>query len=412
MLPLGLSASEQRAFHRALRSHHEMKTTVQVMNLNRERLADVSLRLVDGIVNVTNDAETTRGASLNLWDPKGAIALDSGNPSDGALYYNNAIRVVNSYHWAGMPGSLDGWVDVPVFDGPVTSVNRDAQTLAVECQGWESRARQPAWDPHVYGPLHFIVDTIRRLMQLAGETRFDMPSWRDLPRVSTSSLSLSRTGQPWAHAQRLAAAIDRQLFYDGRGVLRLRRLPRRPCWTFTDGDPHGTITQDVRTSYDLSNLRNVVWVKGRKPKGEDRAEDYRALPGANPLSPWALARNGKPLWLLEVVENEHLKTDRECEDRAVDLVNEFALQSATTEFDAMPVPHFDPGDLVAVDSGKLQRDFRLRAFTIPLAPDPQGAAFGYTRELVTGRKAKHRPIGPLTLHDKEHVEWHPKSEKT
>ena len=391
MLPLGLSAHQRQLFHRALRESHTVVPTVQVMNMDRKRLADVSLRLIDGSVNVTNDADTTRGCSLSLYDPNGAIALDSNDPSDGAMYLDNAVKVILSYHSPTFPASM-GWVNVPVFCGPVTSVNRDADTLAVEAQGWEARLRTAVWEPKSWW-IQYTTDMIRWLLRLAGETRIDVP---DLKILTTEEVSLHRSAQFWNHAQKLARSLDRQLFYDGRGVARLRRLPSNRVWTFRDGDA-GDMTTKPRVSFDLENARNIVWVRGRKPKGAtERVNGWARLPAGNPLSPQRLGRNGRPAYLLETVDNDHIKTNRDAHELAVKLVNERARQAVSVEFDAMPVPHLDPGDLVRVDSGYWMQDFRIYRYSIPIGVG-DSMSVGYTRRMLKGRKARSRPIQPMYL---------------
>jgi len=389
MLPLNIDASTRKQFHRALRESHVVVPTVQVLSLDHKRIADVSHMLIEGQVNVVNDSTTTRNCSLSLYDPRGHIGFGDYDPSEGALYLDNMIRVVLSYTWDG----FDDWVDVPVFCGPVTSLSRDADTLAVECQGKEHLARRAVWEPKSFQAPRYVVDLIRNIMRRSGETRFDIPSSKDIKKVTLDQFDLYRQSSPWAKAQNLAHAIDRQLFYDGRGILRLRKLPKRPVWTFTDGD-RGTLTSRPRVSFDVENAKNLVWVKGRKPKGaNERVNGWARLPHDNPLSVQKLGRGPDNLGgvLLEVVENDNLKTKAECEKRAVELVNRRARQAVNVEFDSLPIPHLEPGDLVAVDSSDLQQEFVLRQFSIPLVAG-DSMSVGYTRRMLVGRKAKFNPL--------------------
>lgn len=383
MIPLGLRASEQREFHQALRSHHTVKTTVQILNKEHKRISDVSRHLVSGEVMVLDDAETTRSASINLFDPSGVLSLEGDDPSDGAVFLNNMIRIVQSYTWPGH----DGWVDVPVFCGPVQSVNRDAHTLAVEAMGKEIEALNAAWFPKNYG-VNYVTTIIKSIMRDVGETRFDIP---DLLFITTATTSLGRTTKPWRIARKLGQAVDRQLFYDGRGILRLRRLPKNPVWVFHDGE-RGTVTTDPRVSYDIENVRNIVLAKGAKVNGE-RMEYPAILPAKNQFSPQKLGRNGKWLVKLEIVENDHWKTERECQIHAVDAVNELRDQVYNVEVDSTPIPHLEPGDKVSLSAAGQQRDFRLRTFTIPLGA-ADSMPIGYIKHMRKGARSNPRPIKP------------------
>lgn len=390
MLPLGLRAADQALFHRLLRNPHTVQPTVQVLNLDHKPVADVSHMLVDGAVNISNDTNVSRSCAVSLYDPKGHIGFGDNDPSDGALFLNNMLRVILSYTSPDLPDRL-GWIDVPVFCGPVVGLSRDAYTLSVDALGKEHFGLRAVWEPRSYGG-NYYVDLIRWIMRQSGETRFDIPGVRDIPRITGFGPTLWPQSHPWWHAQQLAKGIDRQLFYDGRGVLRLRKRPRNPCWTFADGQ-HGTITTRPQVAYDVEKVRNLVWVKGRKAKGKERVEGHAQLPGTNPFSRWRLGRgpDNKGGVLLEVIENDHLKTNRECRNRAVARVNDLLTQSVEVTFDAMPVPHLEPDDMVEVDSNDVDQRFRARNFSIPLSAG-DAMAVGYTRRMTKGRKARRRPV--------------------
>lgn len=405
MLPLGLRAAEQRAFHRALCDHHWVMDTVQLMSLKRKRLRDVSLRVIEGEVSVNQEQGISRVCSLNLHDPNGHLSLSSTDPADGAIFLNNAIRVIKSYWSPEFPAGL-GWVDVPVFDGPVVAAPRDGNTIAVSAVGWEKYAREGTGETKTIGAGTYVVDAIRQLMRMADEHRFDIPQPNDLPRVLTKSISVTRTQGPWGPAQDLADSVDRQLFYDGRGRLRLRRLPKKPVWVFSDGDD-GNMTAELQINPDLEGLKNAAIVEGHKPKGGDRVTSGPnpvTLPPANPLSPRALARteDGRHL-LLSVIRKGHLKTRAECYNHAVEYVNSHAEQALGLNFDALTVPHLEPMDMVGADTHSMQDQFPLRGFTIPLG---RGGTMpvGYTREIVRGKRARKRPIHNTFIPDKPTLE--------
>src|SRR5438093_10550652 len=94
----------------------------------------------------------------------------------------------------------------------------------------------------------------------AGEARFDIP---DLATRIPKGMSLGRAAQPWPRAVAIARSLNRQLYYDGAGVLRLRVRPRRPVATFRSGDQRrANITSPVTVSPDFTAIANTVWFRG------------------------------------------------------------------------------------------------------------------------------------------------------
>lgn len=402
MLPLGLSAADQRTFHKMIQNDHMVVPTVQVLDLDQKPVADVSLMVEDGSVNVAHgkDTKISRSCSLTLYDPRGHIGFGTNDPSEGAMFLNNMVRVILSYRSYDIGADL-GWVDVPVFTGPVVGMSRDASTISIDALGKEHFALRAAWESKSWHA-DIVVALIRNVMRQAGETKFDMPTANDLLVMTTEAVDLYPNSHPWWHAQNLAEVLDRQLFYDGRGKLRLRKLPRNPVWVFQDGEQSNIATRP-QVSYDVERVRNRVWVKGRNPKGADpRFEGKASLPGNNPFSARALGRgpDNRGGTLLEIIENDHLKSNRECEDKAVEKVNDYLMQSVGIQADVLPVPHLEPGDPVEVDTADINQRTRAWNYSIPLRAG-DAMSFGYTRRLVKGRKAKHHVIRPETHGDSD-----------
>lgn len=404
MIDLGLNANQRRIFYRSLRDHHTVVPTVQVLNPQHKRVADISHMLVDGSVTVSSDADTTRSSSIQIANPDGRrIGFGKGDPNDGALHLNNMLRIILSYWAPDYPDAM-GTVDVPIFCGPVVAVTHDDDTMNIEALGKEHYALRAVWDPVTFAQVNYTVDLIRWIMRRAGETRFDIPTPRDLPRLTTEAVTLWPQSQPWKHAQKLARSLDRQLFYDGRGICRLRKEPRNPVWTFRDGE-RGTITQNPTVSFDVDNVRNLVWVKGRKPKGRERVDGWAQLPASNPFSPQRLGRgtdnstqpNNNGGTLLEVVENDHIKTNRLCHERAVDILNKRMIQTVNVDFSTVTIPHLEPGDKVAIDSEDtgVQLEFRMRDYVIPLTGGEMSV--GALRKMAKGKRPKNRPIQPMIM---------------
>src|SRR5690625_3591526 len=163
MIPLGLSAARQREFHQALLGDALIvRPVVHVLTLDHKLIADVSDIVVDGSVNFQNDADTTRSAQVSLIDPHGHIGFGDYDPSRGALFLDNMVRIQQVYDW---PTNKGRPVVVPLFTGPVVAMDRDAFTVSVECLGKEHFGLRSAWDPITYRQ-NYVTDLIRWMLQI------------------------------------------------------------------------------------------------------------------------------------------------------------------------------------------------------------------------------------------------------
>lgn len=386
MIPLGLSSSDELAFVAALNSTHSIHITVQLLDLNHNRIANLSPYLLDGQVDVDADAEVSRSAKISLFDPTRSLAIDSRSPSAGALHLDRMIRLVYSVKVPDL-----GWVDCPVFCGPVTKVDRSNDVIDIEALGKEALAMNPIWRPITLRKGMNKVDAIRTIMeQRAGETRFTFPNLSGrLPK----DVSLGRSSVAWSEAQRLARSLDRQLFYDGRGYLRLRREPTTHGFTFADGTG-GNIETPVQISYDSSRIRNAVHVTAGNPPGKTKPISVfvTALP-SHQLSPRRLGRTLNdgtviPRHLVETINEPSIRNEPEARRLAETRLKRLLLQHIEVQFDTFPIPHLEPGDRVRVKTRDFSTDFRLRQFSLPLGPEGS-MSVGY-RKRVSVRKRRSR----------------------
>jgi hypothetical protein len=377
VLSLGLSTADQKLFERSLYTGYNLKITVQILDLNHVYIHDVSDRLIDGQVNVSYLADVDRSLTVTLIDPDEAIGFDSASPSDGALYADRMIRVVYSVY----SDLLPRWVDVPIFCGPVTKVSRDDAIVSVECQGKESLYREPnmAWSAKTYYKGSLLVTAIRDILGTkGGETKFDLPSWT--AKLSRDYSLLTETPL-WAMVMTLVTAGGiRQLFYDGRGVLRLRETPTIPSFTFTEEH----LLSIPKLSYDMSALRNVALVKGGTPAGKAQITSIRHLLAADPASEISLGRNGVPRRLVEVVEDTEIMTQAAGDARAALVLKAVGIGNTEFDFDSFPIPHLEPGDSFLAATRDFSIQLRATNFSIPLkAGSPQSN--GVNRPISSNR---------------------------
>ena len=367
MISLGLTAAEQRDFHRVLASSHSVDVRVRILTLNRAYVADVSDQLADGQVNIDANADVTRSLTLSLRDPDHALAFDSKSPNDAALFLDRVINVVyvvsEPYNGATPPKS---W-SVPIFSGPITKMSRTDEVINLEAQGNESMLIPPvvAWTGKTYAKGVKKTSLIRSLLsEIGGETKFSIPDWPDR---TAKPVVIKSTSDIWATAKKVAGSrAVNHLFYDGRGVAVLRKTSGTAQFDFRTG-PGGTVLTKPQVNYDASTIRNTVRVTGDTPKKKKTPVKASATAARNhPLSAYALGRNGKRRVLLEEVSDDNAKTTAEARRLAKDTLDRLLLEAVDVTFDAMVIPHLEPEDVCTVKTSTLSMTFRVKQLTIPL----------------------------------------------
>lgn len=373
MLPLGLSAADQQAFHAALASSHSIKIRVQILDLQHRALDDVSDMLIDGAVNVDRDAEVTRSCSMTLADPNRILGLDAASPDKGVVYLNRMIRVL---YCVKSPTMAD-WVSVPVFTGPVTKVSRSDDTVSVECQGKEALSKPPMifWSTFTLPAGIPRTDAIQACMLQAGENRFDIVhSSVRLPNPST----ISGESAPWDQARYFLGYSQRQMFYDGRGYLRLRPFTTTTQFTFRTGDG-GTITGYPQVEYNADDVRNIVLVKGPIVAGSKTPiRAFMAAPISHPLSEASLARGSVPGRRVEIIEDDSIRSHAEALSMARARLDQLLMQAIDMRFESLVIPHLEPGDLIRVVTPEFSTTMAANAFTIPLVAG-ESMSIGYLK---------------------------------
>lgn len=354
MLSLGLSTAEQRLFELSLISGYNLKVTVQVLDLNHKYLTTANLE--DGQVNYNFD--TGSSASLTLIDPDGMLGFDTTSPSDNALYADRMIRIVYSV-WSQL---LPKWVDVPLFCGPVTKVRRDDAILSVECMGKEALYTEPnmLWAAKAtYAKGVRLTTMVKDILTRLGETKFDMESLTD---TTVTQYALTEETVPWPFIRSRIGITTRQVFYDARGYLKIRRAPTQPSFTFTESH----LTAVPRLDYDHAAVRNTVLLRGGIPTGKAQIVAKAYLPSSDPSSPQSLGRNGKPRHLVEVVEDDAILTQALANAGALNTLNNLKTSGVGFDFDSFVIPHLELADWFHLSTRDVSITLRMEQYSIPL----------------------------------------------
>jgi hypothetical protein len=400
---LPITAAQQQSLLDTLRTSHRRRIQVAVRNRSEkviEQLDVPASQVLSGSVTVDATADITRSLSLVFIDPQQRLGFDAGSPARGALFADNLVSV----EYGVLVPSV-GWIDIPVFWGPVTNFERDRSQVTIEAQGKEALALDPhfATQGYTLKKGRRIDNAIRDVMDRVGETRYDLP---DMPQRLPRVRSVQPEDEPWdvvkfgweggtrvwhgkgrqRHKQRvtvefnglISVAGNMRAFYNGAGRLCVRRRSTTRVLQLQTGRDLVTIPV---VKFDALAARNHVVVTGAKVtvgKTHVQRRASASLAPANPLSPESLARNGHPRYMTEFVSVDGLKTHQACVDRARRILAEKSQDGLDLAFDCLPFPMLEEHDVIRVVTDAYAIDIPLRQFTIPLAPG-DAMNVGYSR---------------------------------
>ena len=366
MQRLGLTAAQLRAYHDTLRTSHERRIVVQIQTLGGRVLTSQQVDVIDGGITVDTDAEVTRVLSMVFVDPSRSIRFETNDPSGVPLHRSRRIEV----HYEVRVPALNRWVTAVPFSGPIWDYRRQGAEVTIVAHGMDRQGLGNQWSARTFGKKSRKTRAIRTVL---GDIGFEEMSIPDLKKTFPGRFTVARLDQPLPKLRRVARSLDRHLFIDGRGVPRMRAIPNRPVFTFDDR----SLVAEPSIRRTTEELKNVAEVLGGKPKGaKRRVRAVAQLRPNHPLSPESLSFNGKPLRLVERVENPHLKTTADCKKRARRIRDERAKLPVEHGFEAVPVPHLDELDLVRVVTDDGPVVIRMKQWSLPLGGSAAGGTGG------------------------------------
>jgi hypothetical protein len=394
MLPR-LSGRRLDDYFDALRNSHEIRVRCEVWDYDDnlvKRFDSTELPIVGGQVDVDLDQAIQRQLNIEF-----ARTPETGTePTDpkSALSADKMLRVEYGVFTDWTDGSESSWVYVPVFHGPITRVKRNDATVSVEAQSKEAFLLPPSRlnrssipneegeDDHKITS-YYAGDLIKSIARRHGERWLRVPRTdRKLPEDHKMFDKATQETGAWPLMQSLAGA--QQLFYDASGHLVMRSQRRRsPVYVFNDGE-NGEVLSVPTIEFDRTLFRNSIELKAFQKKRGKEKENPRLrvvahLERGHPLSAQSLSRNGEPQELLLVVETENVYANaRDATKDAKTMLDRAAYNAIDVQFDALPMPFLEPGDLLALDvKGLPRREFVARKFSLPLTP--ASMPLGYNR---------------------------------
>lgn len=380
MISIGKKRSDERALDALMTSAHSIFIRVRLLDLNHKYQKDLTTFFADGQVTVDTEAEVTRALDLTLLDPLGRVNLDPDDASETSIFIADMISIM----YVVVDPNRSKTYEVPIFCGPISSVERDDVQIAVKCLGKESLGLTNLWDGRVFKEGQEKTWVIKQILKdLMGETKLDIP---DKKAKLPNDQKLNREDSPWKVAKKIAASMNMQLFYDGRGVAVLRKRHSTPVAELNKD----WLTDEPQVAYDLSTVINAVKVIGGKPKKAKEPVKAKAVAQrSHPLSPWRLGRGGVPRFLWVTVQDDSLRTAKECRELAQKTLKNGLLAGVSIAADGVPNPRLQELDPVRFRSDHVALHAPIKKFTIPLIAGAD-ASYGYVRKIRP--RGGHKPI--------------------
>ena len=233
------------------------------------------------------------------------------------------------------------------------------------------------WKARTFAKKSRKTTAIRTLATDAGETHLVIP---DLHKTFPNRFGVGRMDMPWVKMSRIADSLNRHLYYNGNGELRLRTYPTKPYLVFNKA------LLSEPTIHRVPGSVNTIWVVGHKPKGpKKRAQAVAVLPENHPMSPQELGRNDEDLVLAEKVDNPHLKTIADCKARARRIRDDRARITEDYKIEVMPFPDFEEYDIAGADTDEGRLLIRMKQWALPLGPTAEAMPIGSTRRTTVAK---------------------------
>ena len=296
MLHLELSHDERDEYRSALLDSHRMRVQIAIRDNDEEVIETPDRMVLEGSVTIDADSEVSRSLDLTLLDPDNKVRFNPCNPAQGVLFAGFFISVQYGVY----VDELEDWIDAPLFWGPSYRLLPFGAGGPHRSAGQgQSLLMEPylATEGHTLPKGLHIDDAIKRVARYAGEQRFDIPN---LAGKLHDDVVIRPGDELWATIARGRKSLvaqtgskPHQIFYDGRGRLKLRRLNHNIVWRFRADE---TILSPVELTWDMAEAINFVQGARDQAEGGEagRLRRGRAAAGAPALAPVALAQRRAP----------------------------------------------------------------------------------------------------------------------
>lgn len=392
-----LTATQKRLYHDGVSRTHHRAVELRILTLDGAPVTSLTNAFIGGSVQGDTARTPCEVFEADVLDEDFALDWTNG------AHRHYKVRIVDSRFIV----DLDDWVDDIVFTGPLWDFERKGPVVSLVAHGSELLAMGSVRRVFTRKRKAKATDVITDLLKAAGAQSSDLSIPNLAARLPVRVTVGVRRGKKkekddkrkppkkrlfratledtyWPEADRIADAIDRDLFTDGRGRFNLRSRVSRPAFDFT---PQTLLSPVTERRPDSGEVPNTWLVLGADPKGpKKRIEAEVSLPTGHPLSAQKLGWNGTPRQIIERIENKHLRTGRQARDVGERRRDQAMREMIEYEIEALPVvPRFRPLSLVSAPSSAGKVSVRVKQWTLPLGPGADALVIGANRSRMWTR---------------------------
>lgn len=386
------------AMKRALRADHQVASKAVLLDtdfkevsggtlFSKEHTNEITNFITDGNIDVDTERGTRRTAELTLLNPSSEFTpatedFKSEGPWVGLIYLNRLVRIYRGLYVADSPE----YVPVGTFmidkATVVAESNMSLVNLTMSDQ-WKRMAKSFADHDYNFAANSWYVDIIETLLNDAGGYSaaalapmpvIDPLNSRDTADKKTSKiLTLEAGSSRGDFLKELVTTWDIDMYYDAMGAFRTEdrksATDKRSVWRFgTADDPnHDGLLVSVTREFSDDNLYNHVIVVG----GTDKNLIRREKADVDPRSKTNIELIGDRVWL---IKDDKLDTANKVQ-KALDRAWAVRFQlGEVIQAETISCPALEGDDVVTITDralAKVDGDYRLRRFTVPLVSSRQ-----------------------------------------
>lgn len=337
--------------------------------------ADATGLLVDGSVDLDITRGTRRTFNITLLNPNGEWS--PGSNWEGMFYVNRLIRLYRGVQFSETENEM---VPIGTFMIDHADVINERNMSLVNLSGsdlWKKLAKSEAERTHSYAAGTSLRSVIANIASRSGVTKTKLSSF---PERTTDEKDLNKKlvieqGDNYGEVLlKLAKDYGFEIYFDPMGYLTTDDLTdsESAVWTFdTTSDPGMLLT--AKATYNDDKLFNYVLVIGT---GNKDAVVTAIAKDTDPYSPTNLTRLGRRVLKHET---DNISTQAAATKAAKRLFQRNMLVAEDIDLEAICNPALEGNDIIRVfenDFTKLNRNYRIRGLTIPLASSRQNIRVG------------------------------------
>ena len=326
--------------------------------------------LVDGNVDVDITRLTRRTMTVNLLNPDGIWT--PGSDWGGTFYVNRVIRLYRGISY----GDAEELVPIGTFliDSADVAVERNMSLIVLTGTDlWKKFTKSMFSQSKTWAANTSYNTIIAYIADQAGVTRLNLDplsSRASADKTTDKKFTVEQGDNRGEAIAKLCKDAGIDVFFDALGRLTTEDLQtpgsKSVVYTYDPDDNNNLIT--VKASYTDANLYNSVLVLGTQDKDNIVVGRVR---DTDPTSVTSVDRIGERVFKYE---SENIGTAAKAQAVATQLFYKHVLINEDITLETLCNPAFEGNDVIKVkemDFAGLNKNYRLRAFTIPLSTSRQ-----------------------------------------